>query len=142
MKLKTAKQIQEYIKKEFGVEIKIEIKNHFWGGFWGWYSGSENKIKLSKQLFEKQEYLTCLIWHEIGHHFTIKPNASSGACIKNEVNAQIWAIREAKKRNYTRIYQWLVDYVISGSGWKERDYRRARRIIIDKLKNNRLTLMK
>lgn len=129
--------LRKYIKRMFNIDVDIYIQHHFWGGYGAKaYKGSETEphvIEIVRSELEG-ELPRYLIWHEVGHLFT--PNARGG--VKCELEAQWWALQEAKKRGYKKLYKELVEYVREWvydkiSCAEDKKYKRAGRIILQRL---------
>ena len=131
--------LRKYIKRMFNIDVEIDIKHHFWGGYGAIaYEGTETElplIEIAKSEL-KDKLPRYIIWHEVGHLFTAVGN---GCGVKNEVAAQMWAMREAKKRGYTKVYKELLKYVRDWTDDSEKScvndkmYRVAGYIILNKL---------
>jgi len=110
--------IKKYIKRMFNIDVDIYIQHHFWGGYGAKaYRGTKYEphvIEIAKDMLKK-DLPRYLIWHEVGHLFTAVGN---GCGVKNEVNAQMWAMQEMKKRGYNKLYNYSLEYVIE---WTEGD---------------------
>ncbi len=141
-KLNTEKKVEKYIEHLFGLVLKVVSKHHFWGGFSAWALTEESSIELLKAILKDPKELRILIWHEVGHFFTSKDKHPEHLSIRNEVNAQLWAIKKAKNRGYTKLYKLFCEDVKSHKGWKRPNYRRARCILLDKLKRRDFSLIK
>lgn len=101
----TANHIQKYIKNVFGLVVHVVIVHHFWGRFGAkvWIGDDEyhHLMKITKR--ELQWGMPHgLIWHEVGH---IKTSGIEQGWIKSEINAELWALRDMKRRGYNRLYQ-------------------------------------
>jgi len=141
-KLNTERKIERYIKHLFGLDVKVKFKHHFWGGYSALCYRECKLIEIQKSMTKYYDFMIALIWHEVGHVFTAKPHKNYCLSVKNEVNAQIWAFKTAKKRKYNRVYKILMDDFKNCNGWKRHNYRRARSIILNKLKRRDFSLMK
>lgn len=131
--------IHKYIKHMFGLDVKIKIVHHFWGRFGAMaWRGDKNHchlIKITESLVKDSECLSYMLWHEVGHLFTASVKNRG---YKNEVNAQIWAMKNMKKRGYNKLYKKSINYVkdwIIGVECAEKNmYKKAGKIILKKLK--------
>lgn len=100
-------KIAKYIYNLFGINTKIDVQYHFYNRAGAKAYPEEKRIIFSLVALKQDKFPKYLIWHEVGHLITSK---NSGFCVKNEVNAQLWAIREAKRRGYSKLTKDFIDY--------------------------------
>jgi len=106
--MKTINQIiAQYIYNLFGLNTQIAIQHHFYNKAGAKAYSKENKIIFSLIALKENVFPRYLIWHEVGH---LKTSKNSRFCVENEVNAQLWAIIEAKKRKYNKLMKEFIDY--------------------------------
>jgi hypothetical protein len=107
--MKTINQlIAQYIYNLFKLDVKIAIQHHFFNRAGAKVLPKENKIIFSLAALKNNIFPAYLIWHEIGH---LKTSKIDRFCVENEVNAQVWAVKEAKKRGYHKLKKDFINYV-------------------------------
>ena len=111
IKLTINYKIANYIYNLFGLDTTIGIKHHFYTKVGAVAYPETKQLIFSLSLLKKDNFPRYLIWHEVGHLIT---SPSRHFCVENEVNAQIWAIKEAKRRGYHKLAKEFIDYV---KGW-------------------------
>ncbi len=135
--MKSEKFIKDYIHHLFGKDIKVSFKRHFRNGCVGYANPKTNSICLVYRIRQHWEEYQGVIWHELGHLKTMKD--SPKVSIRGEVEAHLWAINEAKKRGYAKIYELLIDMVYNwtqlqkGDGYRWLTYRIAGQRILKQL---------
>lgn len=124
--LKLKKYIKRYTKKD----VKIHLIKYF-----------RNEPNIGAKYFIKKNLLIIvkseldyrpLIWHEMGH---IATSPTSEFCVKNEVNAQLWVMKNLKKLKYKKLYKESIEYIKDWNidrvkHWKLNIYSRAKNIIL------------
>jgi len=128
--MKRNKKLEKYIKRMSGIAVEVRVVKKFWDlvGAKAW--PEKQRITFAEDELDYKP----LIWHEMGH---LKTQITAYFSIKDEVSAQMWALRELRKRGYRKLYKESVDYVKEW-GWnkecpKRYVYSRARNIILKKL---------
>jgi len=113
-----------------GIVVEVRIVKKFWDlvGAKAW--PKKQRISFTEDHLDYKP----LIWHEMGH---LKTQITGYFSIKDEVKAQMWALKELKRRGYKKLYKESVDYV-KDWGWNKKCpkryvYSRARNIILKKL---------
>lgn len=134
--LKTEKDIQKYIKHMFGIDVKITLKHHFWAGCEGKCFYCNSRIEMKRDLTENPMFLRYVLWHEVGHMFTAKDRDPRYINIRNETNAQIWALKNLKERGFTKLFFFSLEQVKNNGGWNRYSYRRAKQKILEKVNRN------
>lgn len=120
--------IKRYIKNTFGMNIKIKVVSRLTYGAAGWANYDTNTITIVQRVL-RDNCFKYLIWHEVGHFKTLE--FCGGSRVEREVNAQLWAMNEMKRRGYNRMFDDAVDYV---RAWpniiKDKTYKKASKIIL------------
>ncbi len=125
--------LQKYIKRYTKKDVKIQIVKFFRNDPNGGakYFVERNLLKIREDELDFRS----LIWHEMGHIVT---SPTSGFSVKNEVNAQLWVMKNLKKLKYKKLYKESIEYIKSwnidrNKCWRLNIYSRAKNIILNRI---------
>lgn len=125
--------LQKYIKRYIKKDVKVQIVKFFRNepNCGAKYIVERNILKIREDELDFRP----LIWHEMGHIVT---SPTSGFSVKNEVNAQLWAMKNLKKLKYKKCYRESLEYIKSWNidrkkHWRLNIYARAKNIILKNL---------
>jgi len=107
----TNQKIKKYVYNLFGLNITVDIQHHFYNRAGAKAYPKEKKMIFSLVALKQNPFPRYLIWHEVGHLITSK---SPIFCVENEVMAQLWAIKETKRRGYHNLMKDFINYT---KGW-------------------------
>ena len=129
--MKRCKKLEKYIQRYTGIKEKVyTVKFHHSG--YGAFQRYRTKGYMT--ICEELVNFMPLIWHEMGHLMVRDDD-----WIQNEVKAQLWAFKKLKELKYEKIYKDSLMWVMCRCGFtgteEDRRYRKARKIILEKLIN-------
>lgn len=116
-------KLEKYIKRYTDRDIKVYIVKWLWGGYGAWINSKKGILKIR----EDDSNFKPLIWHEMGHLM-----AGAKSWVKNEVEAQKWALKTLKKLKYKRIYKESINWIQrwGNSSESANGYKKARKILL------------
>jgi hypothetical protein len=119
MKKITFKEIKKFTEDNFNYKIKIVLDKCT---PYGAYANSDSDGKIVyyliridrdswNKLYRKNPYrVKRLMLHELGHFETFNVNKPKENCAHNELDAQLWSIRQARKIGDTRLIKECIDH--------------------------------